>query len=171
MKKRVINQSEAARAKRKLYSKTYYQNNKQRIREKEKERRKNGLGNGKARDEKRRAKNKMLAESDNFFWAKRRMVQKRSSAKREGIECSVSDEYISSLFPSNGLCPVLGIKLEKFGRPSQDNLATIDRIDNDIGYVEGNVAIISHRANAIKRDASITELELVLDYARGRGFT
>jgi hypothetical protein len=44
------------------------------------------------------------------------------------------------------------------------NRPTIDRIENDKGYVEGNVAIISFRANSIKHDATIDELRAVLAY-------
>ena len=41
---------------------------------------------------------------------------------------------------------------------------SLDRINNLIGYVEGNVAWISFRANQIKSDASYEELKQVLDY-------
>ena len=39
---------------------------------------------------------------------------------------------------------------------------SLDRIDGAKGYVKGNVRVISHRANMLKNDATIEELELVL---------
>ena len=45
--------------------------------------------------------------------------------------------------------------------------ATIDRVDPDGGYVTGNVRVISMRANRIKSDASIAELESVIAYMKG----
>lgn len=56
------------------------------------------------------------------------------------------------------LCPVLGIPMD---RPS------LDRIDGTKGYVKGNVRVISHRANMLKNDATIEELELVLKDLKG----
>lgn len=44
----------------------------------------------------------------------------------------------------------------------QDNSASIDRIDNDKRYVKGNVWIISTKANRIKSNATLAELELLV---------
>jgi len=55
-------------------------------------------------------------------------------------------------------CPLLGIKLErekmKLGRASP----SLDRMDSTLGYVPGNVAVISVLANRIKQNASRAEL-------------
>lgn len=37
----------------------------------------------------------------------------------------------------------------------------------ELGYVKGNVRVISYRANALKRDASVQELEAVVLYMKG----
>lgn len=67
-------------------------------------------------------------------------------------------------------CPVLGIPLF-FGRPGKNgplpNSPSLDRIDPTKGYVRGNVRVISNRANTLKCDASLEELELVLQDLRG----
>lgn len=52
------------------------------------------------------------------------------------------------------------------GHPT-DNSPSIDRIDNLKGYTKENIKIISHRANAIKRDASVEEVEKILKYMKG----
>ena len=38
---------------------------------------------------------------------------------------------------------------------------TIDRIDNAVGYVPGNVRIISQRANVLKSNGTDKELEAI----------
>ena len=58
-------------------------------------------------------------------------------------------------------CPVLGIEIGMHNEITSSNSPTLDRIDNNKGYVKGNVIVVSHKANAIKNDASIEELEKV----------
>jgi len=57
-------------------------------------------------------------------------------------------------------CPILDIPLfiASGSLTGGDNSPSLDRIDNNNGYVKGNVIVISNRANCIKRDASIEEL-------------
>ena len=54
-------------------------------------------------------------------------------------------------------CPVLGIPL-KLGATRSANSASLDRIVPSLGYVEGNVRVISDRANRLKADLSLEEL-------------
>ena len=63
-------------------------------------------------------------------------------------------------------CPVLGIDIVWENRTKRIEASpSIERIDSSKGYEPGNVALISWRANRIKKDASLQELEAV--YARG----
>lgn len=69
------------------------------------------------------------------------------------------------------LCPVLGIHLSvKRGLKARGfalgHSPTLDRIDNKKGYIPGNVAVISWRANALKKDASLQELEQLVKWLR-----
>lgn len=61
------------------------------------------------------------------------------------------------------ICPVLGIPMQVGGHAH--NSPSIDRIDNDIGYVRGNIRVISYRANWIKSNATPEELVAVAKYA------
>lgn len=57
-------------------------------------------------------------------------------------------------------CPILGIELHvnegKIG--GRSNSPTLDRIDNDKGYVKGNTWVISQLANQMKSNATTSEL-------------
>lgn len=64
------------------------------------------------------------------------------------------------------VCPVLGIKLIASNQTKSDNSPSLDRIDNSKGYVKGNVKVISWRANHIKTDATLSELEKVVAYVK-----
>lgn len=98
-------------------------------------------------------------------YTKRRLINKpvsrllygaRRNARRLEVECSISEEDI--IIPEH--CPVFGMKLENRGYlGSRDNVMSLDRIDNSKGYVKGNVQVISFRANRMKSDMSIEELE------------
>ena len=54
-------------------------------------------------------------------------------------------------------CPWLDIPLQIHG--PADNRPTLDRVDNSKGYVVGNVEVISWRANRLKSNATLAELE------------
>lgn len=57
------------------------------------------------------------------------------------------------------VCPV-------FHYPFEENTvyaASLDRINSELGYTKDNVRVISSRANMLKNDATIEELELILE--------
>lgn len=56
-------------------------------------------------------------------------------------------------------CPLLGIPLDYYNSNNSPNHATVDRIDNSLGYIKGNVWIVSRLANTMKSSASFDELE------------
>lgn len=83
----------------------------------------------------------------------------RRRAVAKNLPINITEEYVKELFDAcNGICPILGIKMETHTGKVQDNSYTLDRVIPEKGYVKGNVAIISHRANSIKRDANLKEL-------------
>lgn len=63
------------------------------------------------------------------------------------------------------VCPVLGILLTVGG--ARDSSPSLDRKIPALGYVKGNVFVISFRANRIKADASVAEITSVLAYMQG----
>jgi hypothetical protein len=59
-------------------------------------------------------------------------------------------------------CPVLGIPLVRGrGHSNKDDAPSLDKIVPGLGYVKGNVRVVSFRANSLKRDASFEEVELL----------
>jgi len=77
-------------------------------------------------------------------------------AKEQGIPCTITVEDI--VIPE--LCPLLGIPLER-GQGVAGAIAaspSLDRMNPELGYVPGNVAVISRKANLMKNDASSEEL-------------
>ena len=62
-------------------------------------------------------------------------------------------------------CPVFGTILQRAIRKGGGmHSPTLDRIDNSKGYVRGNVAVISKRANNLKSDGSAVEHRLIADW-------
>jgi hypothetical protein len=98
---------------------------------------------------------------------RRYMIQKsRSSAKQRGIMHTITEDDL--VWPTH--CPILGIELcydRDKREPHRDEYPTLDRRDNSIGYVPGNVFVISWRANRLKWMATPKELESILNYMRG----
>lgn len=89
-------------------------------------------------------------------------VKSRAKALGKDFNLDHSDIVIPAV------CPVLGIplSLNNNGAGYHSNSPSLDRIDNSKGYVKGNVRVISARANLLKNDATIEELELVLEDLR-----
>jgi ribosomal protein L37E len=85
----------------------------------------------------------------------------RSRAKVKGIEFSITVQDLE--WPE--ICPVLGIQLNYFAKMTERPFSpSLDRLDPKQGYVKGNVFVISNRANTIKNDASVEDLQKVLAY-------
>lgn len=78
------------------------------------------------------------------------------------MECDLTEEDV--VVPKT--CPVLGIPLFVCNGCVGANSPTIDRIDHKGGYIKGNIIVVSHRANTIKSDATMDELELVSKFYR-----
>jgi len=92
----------------------------------------------------------------------------RARAKKLGLPFALTVENIT--WPE--FCPILGLRLDPTpcigqGRKS-DNRPTIDRVVPALGYVPGNVAVISWRANRLKSDARLQDLEAIVRWLKNR---
>lgn len=86
-------------------------------------------------------------------------IAAKTRAKKHHLPFDISIEDV--VIPEH--CPLLGIKLEKSktGR-LQYASPSIDKIKPELGYVKGNVWVISWRANTLKSDASLEELKMIV---------
>jgi hypothetical protein len=74
-----------------------------------------------------------------------------ASATKRGHECSVTLPYLEKLFiEQEKKCALSGIPLT-FGRSSATTTASLDRIDSDAGYIEGNVQWLHKDINMMKQ--------------------
>lgn len=84
----------------------------------------------------------------------------KTRAKKVGVPFNL--EAIDVTIPD--VCPVLGIPLVKGVGGHSPNSPSLDRIVPELGYVKGNVAVISNRANTIKNDANPEEILAVYNW-------
>lgn len=89
-------------------------------------------------------------------------------AKKLGIPFDLGREDL--VMPD--VCPVLGLPFEwGVGQMGWRNMRSpsLDKIKPQLGYVKGNVRIISNRANHLKSNGTISEFEAVLAYMKREG--
>jgi hypothetical protein len=80
-------------------------------------------------------------------------ARSRAIQKNLPFEIDLSDICVPEF------CPVLGVRLERSKDKANPNSPSLDKIDPKLGYVKGNVWVISNRANTMKHDATLEELE------------
>ena len=86
----------------------------------------------------------------------------RVRARKYGLPFNIIPEDV--VIPNK--CPILGIDLFVKGGKSTDNSPTLDRIVPALGYVKGNIKVISRLANRMKQDNTEESLEKLLAYVR-----
>jgi hypothetical protein len=91
----------------------------------------------------------------------------RRRARDQGVPCDIDVDYLMAL-PSD-ICPALGIELAWCSGSGyrEDNAPSLDKINPALGYVKGNVAWVSWRANRIKNDGNADEHERIAKWMRG----
>jgi hypothetical protein len=67
--------------------------------------------------------------------------------------------HLLDIFPKDNICPVFKTKMIWGGETGVETSPSLDKIIPEKGYVKGNVVWVSRRANRIKSDASLKELE------------
>lgn len=80
----------------------------------------------------------------------------KKRAKEEDVPFSITIEDI--IIPTH--CPYLGIELTNHvpRGEKRNNVASLDKIIPSLGYVKGNIEVMSQQANTMKSDASKEEL-------------
>ena len=91
--------------------------------------------------------------------------QARSRSKKNKIPFSIKFSDVPEV-PE--FCPVLGIPLTPNSGKRTDSSPSLDKIIPSLGYVPGNVDVISFRANTLKNSASLEELVKIVQYLKLR---
>jgi hypothetical protein len=87
----------------------------------------------------------------------------RARARTFGVEFGIAVEDVP---PIPEMCPILGIPIQERGLRA--NWPSLDRIDNSCGYVPNNLQVISYRANALKGNATVAEIQKLLAWMTAR---
>lgn len=88
----------------------------------------------------------------------------KKRALKKDLPFNITEEDI--LIPE--FCPILNVKLERCG--NQNYAPSLDRLIPELGYVKGNVAVISHRANVLKNNMSIDEIIKMAEWIKDNAF-
>ncbi len=92
------------------------------------------------------------------------LQQARYRSKKYNIPFNITIDDLNEC----DTCPVLGIPLQSNTDYAKYNSYSIDRIIPELGYVKGNVCIISYKANTIKNNATLEELEKVVIWLKAK---
>jgi hypothetical protein len=92
----------------------------------------------------------------------RTLSNTKSVCERDGIPFDITVDDLSP-FPLS--CPVLQIPINWMSTGgSKNDSPSIDRVIPEKGYTKGNVRLISQKANRLKQNASLTELQAIVRY-------
>jgi hypothetical protein len=107
------------------------------------------------------SRKKYRTDMSRYVYAMLKRAEKRSIQKQISFNLQPSDIEIPEF------CPILGTKLTIGDTSGPDDFSpSLDRIIPELGYIAGNVRVISMRANRIKTNASIADVEKVLSYMK-----
>lgn len=93
---------------------------------------------------------------------KRLLQYKKKECKQKNLPFDLT--IVDILVPTH--CPILGIPISFAEKHGNDNRAELDRIIGDLGYIKGNVQILSRKANRMKSNASFEELIKIGEWAK-----
>jgi len=171
--------TEEQRLKWRLKAKAYREKNLEKQREYARNKYKENPSSKLASAKKYRDANKDRTAAANKLWAENNKERKKATArtyyktnfislmfkraKARATEKNVpfnltEDDIIIPTF-----CPLLGIELQISSGSTAPNSPSLDRIIPELGYVKGNVMVISHRANTIKNNATLVELQTIVE--------
>lgn len=92
----------------------------------------------------------------------------KGRANLKGIPFSITSKYVLSITPDS--CPVFGTPFSFiYNKHIKPESASLDRLDPNKGYVEGNVVVISVKANMIKNAYTSDDVAAVAAWMRTLG--
>ena len=105
-------------------------------------------------------------------WLNRTDDQRRKSvlygaayrAKKQGVPFSITHQDIDDIWPKDNCCPALGTPLVWAAKNFTPKSPSLDKINPQLGYVVGNIAIVSYLANSIMQNALPSEVTKVAQW-------
>lgn len=94
----------------------------------------------------------------------RKAQRYKESAAAAKVKFDLDGNYLESIWVNK--CPILGIPISLRVNVKSPRKAHLDRLDPKLGYTKGNVNWISRRANRIKQDGSLQEIEAIAKWMR-----
>lgn len=114
---------------------------------------------------------KLLNVDPKMYKLKTMIKTSKERATKQNVPFSIDLEYLISILKADDSCPVLGIKLDWNCRKiSKDNSPTLDKIIPHLGYIKGNVAVISKIANTIKSNGTSQQIFAVANWVKTNEF-
>lgn len=90
----------------------------------------------------------------------------KQRSKASNIIFNITKQDVLDVYPRDNKCPMLGLVLKVNIEKTKENSPSLDRIIPEKGYVKGNIIVISHKANRIKNNASLDDLEKIVEYLK-----
>ena len=97
------------------------------------------------------------------------VIAAKARAKKRGLPFSIVVADVDWVTH----CPIFGLELDYCTTPTgerknckRDNFATIDRKEPALGYVPGNVFVLSYKANRLKQDLTLEVMERIAAYIK-----
>lgn len=145
----------------KAYQKQYAIDNKKKVSDRGKKWYRENPDKVKLKKERDRVTNKKL----NDFLRKNNpslLIWKRikKKAHSRGLEFSIQAKDIK--IPKK--CPILDLELKMNKLKPKANSPSLDRIDNNKGYIKGNVKVISRHANFLKSNMTKKQIKKLYEY-------
>lgn len=138
------------------YFKKYYEENREDIREYQKKYRSQETVKKKNREQYLRRKEEGAIkrpprQKEMWYQAKYRSAKNNTPFDIEVDDVEMVD-----------VCPILGIELDQKG--NRESTSSLDRIIPKLGYVKGNVRVISNKANRMKGDHTLETAKALVRY-------
>lgn len=138
------------------YYKDYYQKNKAKIKAYRRNRYRAGLDHNEEC-----ISDKKINRLDSYSREWKMWNGARARARKEELPFNI--EVSDIVIPEK--CPILGIELDKdFSDKTKRSSPSLDKIVPEYGYVKGNVAVISLKANIMKQDLTLETLNKIRSY-------
>lgn len=101
---------------------------------------------------------------EKFPWTTMIQTAKRT-ARKQNLPFDLDNDYLESIFPKDNMCPVFGFEFTiSKQKESRDRSPSLDKIIPKLGYVKGNITIVSLKANRMKNNGTLEDLQKVLEY-------